>query len=67
MIRYYSLILYSKFILIHYILEKTLNSVYREGPSLYARILNENGLFFRPQLSLESKTITNQEQIGCLV
>ena len=27
----------------------------------------KNRLFLRPQLSLKSKTITNQEQIGCLV
>jgi len=27
----------------------------------------KNRLFLRPQLSLKSKTITNQERIGCLV
>ena len=40
--------------------EKTSNSVEREGPFLCARILNEKSAFFRPQLSLKSKIITNQ-------
>ena len=46
------------------LLKKTSNSVDREGPVLSAQILNEKSAFLRPQLSLKSKTITNQERIG---
>ena len=42
--------------------------VYREGTSLSPQIRNEKlAFFFRPQLSLKIKTITNQQRIGCLV
>jgi len=45
--------------------KKTSNSVYR---ALSAQILYEKSAFFlRPQLSLKSKTITNQQRICCLV
>ena len=40
--------------------KKSSNSVYREGPSLCAQILNEKSAFLRPKLSLKTKTITNQ-------
>ena len=35
--------------------------------SFQPKFLTKNRLFLRPQLSLKSKTITNQERIGCLV
>ena len=58
-IRYYSLILLLKFILIHNMLKKTSNSVYREVPYLSAQILNEK--------SALSAATANQQRIGCLV
>ena len=61
------LILYSKFILIHNMLKKNqLVSIERDRP-FALEFWTKNRLFLRPQLSLKSKTITNQERIGCLV
>ena len=41
-------------------------SIERDRPFLL-KFCTKNGLFLRPQLFLKSKTITNQERIGCLV
>ena len=50
------------------LLKKTSNTVYREGPSLCAQILNEKSAFSPGTVVFEKyKTITNQERIGCLV
>ena len=48
--------------------QKTSNSVYDKGTiPLRSNSDKKNRLFLRPQLSLKSKTNTNQQRIGCLV
>ena len=42
------------------------NSIERDRP-FALEFWTKNRLFLRPQFSLKSKTITNQERIGCLV
>ena len=42
-------------------------SIERDRPFPFVQILNENRVILRPQLYLKSKTINNQERIGCLV
>ena len=48
-------------------LKKTSISVYRKGPSLYARILNEKSAFSPATVVFEKKDYYYQERIGCLV
>ena len=48
-----------------FILTKTSNMTIRYH-TFSLEFLTKNGLFLRPQLSLKSKTITNQQRMGCL-
>ena len=56
-----------KFFLIHNIQTKTSNIVYAKGTTpLWSNSVQKICFFLRPQLSLKSKTNTNQQRIGLL-